>query len=355
MASVYFLIMYDPADPAHDFGLVKVGITEGDVADRIAQLQTGNPHELRCVTEFETPCARSVEHFVHRAHAAEMHHLEWLRWPRDRIATLVDEAKRAARRIEDLKLKEEGLASRVTNSKERRPTSEETELHREVQALKRNLVPAELRLKVAEGWLHAATGTTHGIQGIVRVTRAGPTARFNARQAEATFPMLAERCRVENVSGSFFWRKVPVPWHFVAENQAAEEATIAAEAAASGFLARNAEPDGWTPRTAEFEQMHDEFLLATQLVTRLDADLASMQSELTLRLDEYDALVGVCSYVRRARSRVDAIAFCQTYPDQAAKCMETVVAQLRKHVYPTRSYWSDSALRTQELIAGAPR
>ena len=354
MASLYFLIMYDPANPAHDFGLVKVGITEGDVADRIAQLQTGNPHELRCVAEFETPCARAVEHFVHQAHAAEMHHLEWLRWPRDSVATLVDEAKLAARRIEDIKSKKDGLVSRISNGKERRPEREEIELHRAALELKKNLVPAELRLKIAEGLLHAATGPTEGILGVVRVARAAPTTRFDARRAEEVFPALAGRCRVENVDGAFHWRKVPLPWHFVADKQAEEEATMAAEAAADALLLRNIEPEGWTLRTTELERLHDDFLRETQLATRLGADLASLESELTLRLDEYDALIGVCSYARRVCSRIDAAAFCLSYPEEAAHCMGLVAAQVRKHVYPTRSYWSVPVAGAQERIPDRP-
>ena len=98
MPSVYFFIMHDPASPDRDFGQVKVGITTGDVARRIAQLQTGNPWELRCVDYFETPCAREVEHFVHRTHAEAMQHLEWLRCSRNDVRALVDEAKQAARR-----------------------------------------------------------------------------------------------------------------------------------------------------------------------------------------------------------------------------------------------------------------
>jgi hypothetical protein len=96
-------------------------------------------------------------------------------------------------------------------------------------------------------------------------------------------------------------------------------------------------------RTPEIEQVHDEFLVATQLVTRLRADVEELQTELTLRLDEHDGLIGVCSYVRRARSLLDTASFCVAHPDEAKQCEEPVPAQLRKHVYPTRSYWSGPA------------
>jgi hypothetical protein len=339
MPYVYFFIMYDPADPPRDFGLVKVGITDGDVVDRIGQLQTGNPWELRCVDAFKTSCAREVEHFVHRTHAAEMQHLEWLRWPRDALRALIEEAREAARRIEERKAKENGIIALETNGEERRPDREEIHLHREARALKKLLVPAKLRLLTAEARLKAATGATRGIPGVVRVTRVLATTSFNPELAERNFPALAEKCRVEEMSGAFHWRNVPRPSHFMAEKLAAEDAIAAAEASARDILERNIALEGWTPRTAEAEQYHDEFLRMTGDVSRLEGDLADLESELTVRLGEHDALVNVCSYKRRRRVKVDAAVFCKTYPDEAARCADPVAEQLRKYVYPTRAYW----------------
>src|SRR5258706_10052611 len=125
MSSVYFLVMHKPADPAHDFGFVKVGVTDGDVATRIAGLQTGNPHDLCCIEAFETPCARKVEHYMHRSHAARMHNREWLSHPRSEIFTLVEEAKDAARRFEEIQSREDVVRSIESNGKERRATPEE--------------------------------------------------------------------------------------------------------------------------------------------------------------------------------------------------------------------------------------
>lgn len=339
MSSVYFLSMHNPADSARDFGLVKVGITDGDVADRIAQLQTGNPYELRCIDAFETSCAREVEHFVHRTHAEQMQQLEWLRWPRDGVAQLVAEASEAARRIESRKSKEDGLVSRASNGKERRADSEELNLHRKARVLELELKPANLHLVIATGRLKAATGATHGIPGIVRVTHVEATTRFSAPLAEATFPELFERCRVEKTSGGFRWRHVPKPSDFTLEKQSAAEATALAEASANRILAGNFRLDGWTPRTKEMEKSHDEFLRATQIVNRLGGHLADIESELTVRLGEYDALTRVCSYIRRLGFKFDEAGFRKAYPDEAMQCAEPIAAQLRKHVYPTRSYW----------------
>ena len=86
---VYFLVMKTPREPDGAFGLVKIGITSGDVADRVATLQTGNPYDLRCIDSIETAWPGEVEHFMHRAHAPDMQQNEWLRWNPDGLPALV--------------------------------------------------------------------------------------------------------------------------------------------------------------------------------------------------------------------------------------------------------------------------
>lgn len=339
MPNIYFLVMHDPADINRDFGLVKVGITDGEVADRIAQLQTGNPYELRCVDIVETSCALEVERFVHRIHATEMQHLEWLRRSRVDIPRLADQVRQAARRIEERQGKIRGIAAHPSNGVERRAVPEEIALHRDARSLKRELVRAELTMEAAGSMLKAATGATLGIPGVVRVTRVEDTSRFSARIAEAKFPGLVERSRINDVSGTFRWRRVPKPMDFVTERQTAAMASAAAKTAADRVLAARVSLDGWTHRTGELEQHHDEFLRATQAVNRLEGDLADVQNELIVRLGDHDGLVGVCSFIRRPIQRIDVDLFCGTFPLEASECHEPVALQLRKYVYPSRPYW----------------
>ncbi len=72
---------------------------------------------------------------------------------------------------------------------------------------------------------------------------------------------------------------------------------MAAKAAADAVRSRGQE---WTERTPDIERTHGEFLVATQLETRFGAGLMELETELTMLLDEHDALSGVCSHVRRA-------------------------------------------------------
>src|SRR5882762_2819507 len=95
LGHVYFLVMKKPADPEYDFGVVKIGITWGDVLQRVARLQTGNPYDLFCFDSLETPWPREIEHFMHRTRAADMQKPEWLRCSRNDLRTLVDSAREA--------------------------------------------------------------------------------------------------------------------------------------------------------------------------------------------------------------------------------------------------------------------
>ena len=194
----------------------------------------------------------------------------------------------------------------------------------QARSVKTKLVPEELRRECAEARLAAATGATLGIRGIVRANRVELTTRFSPRVAEAKFPALSERCRVRKTDGRFCWLKVPAPHHFAAVNHRAKAAVGAAEAAVNEILATQAGLEGFTPRTREHERLHDEFLKATQQVTRLTADLANLQGELTVRLGEDKGLVGVCSYKRYVRARIDRAQFCRTFPDEAARCFRSL-------------------------------
>jgi hypothetical protein len=177
-----------------------------------------------------------------------------------------------------------------------------------------------------------------GIEGVVRVTYHAGTTRLDTGMLEASFPRQAEACRVNELAGSFLWRSVARPSDFAEERLAAEEATKRAEQAASDVLVASAPLDGVLARTDEIERQHERFLWETQVVSRLENDLADLRCDLTVRLGSDFAIHRICSFKRVARARVDVDAFCTAYPREAEQCMQPVAAQLRKFVYPTRSY-----------------
>ena len=86
-------------------------------------------------------------------------------------------------------------------------------------------------------------------------------------------------------------------------------------------------------------QWHDTFLTATQEVHCLSLELAELKTELTVALGDLDALEPVCSFKRIWVQKLEQSAFCQKFPAESEQCMEQVAPQLRRHVYPTRSYF----------------
>lgn len=335
---VYFLVMRDPRDTARDLGVVKIGITARDVLDRVAALQTGNPYDLVLFVSIATAWPRAVEHFMHRTHASEMLKPEWLRCVRDQLPLLVSEAKAAADRIEIRKRKEETYAGRVSNGCVRRATSQEFQLHREARRVMKELLPARLDLRIAELRLNAASGVSGGIPGIVRVKLVPPAQRFDPAVAAATFPELAQQCETTRVQGAFRWRGAPKRTEYIDRYEMLHAAEAAAQSVAEEFLQHGGRLDEVTVRTHDVEAWHDQFLESLRRVHTLEGDLAELRTELIVALEDYDALDPVCSYIRRSSCKIDRKAFRQAFPKEFKECQVPVPAQLRKYVYPTRSY-----------------
>ena len=91
-------------------------------------------------------------------------------------------------------------------------------------------------------------------------------------------------------------------------------------------------------RSRDLENLHDQFLDTTRAVYNLDAELADLRTELIVSLGDDEALDGVCSYKRSVKEKFDRGKFVRDFPDQAVECAKLVGLQLRKRVYPSRSY-----------------
>jgi len=339
---VYFLALRDESEPQRDLGLVKIGITSGDVMRRVSSLQTGNPYDLLLFDAFETPWPREVEHFMHRTHAQEMLKPEWLRCPLHRLPSLVQEARKSAVQIANRKRNEQEVARTVSNGRTRRATPEEFELHREVRKVFRELVPAKLALRTSEARLHAATGATLGVPGIVRVKWLPSAKRFDINLARSEFSREALECTVSGVHGAFRWRGIPKPHKFPDRYLEAVTAEESAAESASALLRNGEEPRGLTPRTPELEALHDAYLKALPVVHRLEGDIAGLRTEIISRLGECDAMDPVCSYIRKTVDEFDRSLFQSHYPQAYQRCRVEIPPQLRKHVYPNRSYLTDT-------------
>jgi hypothetical protein len=344
--------MEDPRNAEHDFGLVKIGITKGEVLHRAATLQTGNPYDLLRFDSFETPWPREVESFMHRTHATKMQKLEWLQCSRRDLAELVNEARRAAQQINERKSKEQGCNVSVSNGRARRASSAEFQLHRNVRRLMKEFVPEKLRLITAKNRLKAATGTTNGIPGIVRVKVAAASTRFDEVAAESKlaelrleFPDLAAQCLTEKIRGAFRWRGVTRASDFPTECHAARLSEASANASEANVVQKGTTLEGWTDRSADMERWHDDYLEAMRKVYRLEGELSDLRTDLILLLEECDAIDRVCSFIRRPVLKIDRSAFCRNFPEEFRECERPNAPRLNKRVYPARSYFVGEKIR----------
>ena len=335
--NVYFLVMDGPTEPEHGRAPVKVGITSGDVVDRIATLQTGNPFTLVCFDSFETRWPRDVERHMHLTHTLDMHQNEWMWWSRDGLDRLVVEAKDAAQQIADRRSKEEYFSAQESNGYTRAASREELQLRADADGRLGKLVEAQLNVEIAENRLKAATGTTRGIPGVVRVDHVLATNRFSKKLAASEFSDRYIQCCHETICGDFEWHDPPQPSFFDKEHKLKLATKKAARAAALSALRTATSLEGLTDRTPEIECWHNEFLKETDTVHSLRAELADLKTVLTLLLGEDEAIDQVCRYRRRSEPRFNSVEFREGFAE-GERCAVPVAGHLKKHVYTFRSY-----------------
>jgi hypothetical protein len=61
-----------------------------------------------------------------------------------------------------------------------------------------------------------------------------------------------------------------------------------------------------------------------QTAKQLEAQLADIQSEMIVRLEEFDGVEGVCSFRRRSVPKFDGALFRRQFPNEAAQCWPEV-------------------------------
>lgn len=337
---VYFLSLVDPANPARDFELVKVGITKNDVERRIEQLQTGNPYQIRCEASFLTPVAREVEHWVHRTNASRVAQLEWLRFPRREIQDLVAGARCEAERLARIAEARARWSERASNGKSRPASAEESQLHEAIRDVLSRLCPVKLRLRFTMARIALNAGRVLRVPGVLRM-RVFPTSRrFSSQVALAKFSGLAASDTVETVGGRFRWRQVPnlgsPEWNQLRID--VERLETQQRALDTEILGNPDELGQEGERTNDLADLHQDYLLLKQQEARLEVDREDLQAQMILRIEDFEAIIDVCSFPRSAKPFLNRSSFCEAQPREAAECFSERVAHVRRRIYASRSY-----------------
>jgi hypothetical protein len=333
---VYFLSLVDPDDPARDLQRVKVGTTKTDVEKRIAQLQTGNPHAIRCLAAFRSPVARQVEHWVHRTHAAMLVNVEWLRIPRDDVAPLVAAAQKEAKRLGRIARNIEKWSSTLSNGRERAPSKRQLDIYTAAGALRVEIRGVELRAGLVASRIFVAAGQVERVPGILKVQVSPASYAFSGKLAAELFPDLFAEHLFERIEGRFCWKGMGRPSFSVEIERERAALTADVEALDAAILTCGVSSEA--PRTQELSDLHAEYLSVKERQSRLKLDEEEFKSALIQELEDFEAIRGVCSYRRATHERLDSKGFRRVHPVQAEQCRVERRAHVRRQIFMIRSY-----------------
>lgn len=98
MTDGFVYLICDPATEHY-----KIGVTKGEVDNRMLELQTGNSTELHIVNKYQTPYPFRMEKMLHVKYAQYRVHGEWFELPEYDIIHFEDSCKDIDDKIEALK------------------------------------------------------------------------------------------------------------------------------------------------------------------------------------------------------------------------------------------------------------
>jgi hypothetical protein len=335
---VYFLTLSDPSRQGHDFELVKVGITKGEVERRIANLQTGNPYRIRYEASFTSTQGRAVESWIHRTN--NLKHLEWIKLPRNQIPRLVEEARRESDRLVNIAEAEARWKTVESTGRIRLPAATDLELHDGMKAIEEKLLPTKLRLSITIHRIALLAGNVWYIPGVTRIRRREAFKKFKANLARERFPDLVAELTTKTVQGQLRvkgWLNKTAP--LVAELRAEEKSLDRRCKELNASMLAHPEcviPEG--PRTDELAELHDRFLQLINKKVRLDIDKKELRAQAINVTENWDGVDGLWSHKRKRGQRFNGSAFRANYRDAAAQCAVTGEPFIHRHIFFSRCY-----------------
>ena len=162
--------------------------------------------------------------------------------------------------------------------------------------------------------------------------------RFNADLALEKFRDLAAPYTDEKVQGRFHWRNVPTlgwtEWSDLrseVEGLKARLRDLDATVFANGLQEEGA-------RTEDFARLHAEYLDLIQEEKRLTVDEDELRARMIQRIEDFEAIAGICSYGRVLKPKLDGKSFRKAHQREADECCIQLRAEIRRRIFQCRSY-----------------
>ena len=331
---IYFLQLIDDSTNVV-LPYVKVGITEGPVADRIASLQTASPFRFVEHDHFQSEAAELVEHHIHHTHADQRVRREWLRCEPDTLPALVASARAYNAEIDARAVEVRGYDAADSGPDMLAVTDEARRIHELVKPLYIEHLKANSMQQICKSRLAALVEQSAGIDGVVRVTITSPSAGFKASDLKRERPELYAQFLVKpSHRCAFKLLGMPTLKHFP---------ELKAEVASAKSGVAKVDPSDvdatrMVGRTEEIETLHSRFLDLEVEKTLLEGEM--LRHELALRqlCGLHAGIEDICSYKRETTLVFDAEALKQQHPDVHAAYVRTGQPTRRVTVLPSRGY-----------------
>jgi hypothetical protein len=331
---IYFLRLIDDQGQ-HELPYVKVGITDGLVADRIYSLQTASPFRIVEYGHIQSEAAELVEHYIHHLHADRRVRREWLRCESSELADLVAKARAYNDEIGKSAVEVRIFDEAESVAQEIPATAEANRLHSEMKPLYVEHLKATTRQKACKSLLVAMLGNAGGINGVARVMVTKPSASFKVYDFKREMPDLYREFLIKpSHRCSFKLLEMPTLKDFPALKDDLDAAKLEVQKIAPGDVVLERIVD----RSAKVEALHSEYLELEMEKTRLEAEMLRYGLALRQLCGLNAGIEGVCSYKRDVTMAFDKDALEEQRPDLYQSYLRTGKPTRRVSVFTSRGY-----------------
>ncbi len=330
---VYFLALEDaPGEGGASY--YKIGITEGQVRDRIDQLQTGNPFRICECHSFWSEAAHLIERHLHRRWSTNGVRLEWFRFSSEELERSISQGELLSSQISPIATRVREYDQQPSNDCILDPTDRVRELHPQALELLSDIVQNRGKLQLAEYGLRSLTGDSLGVLGITRAQVIDPRPSFKQALLKERFSDVYEQFLTRDGFNCSF--------RFEAAPRITAFPDLRARMKDARATAPNLSPvdirDEIRERDASAVELHNECLELRSELSSKEGEILLIELELRDLCGENEGFARVCSYKRTITRLLDVKALRQARPEVYSACLEKTPAHVRFSVVESRSY-----------------
>ena len=329
---------------------VKIGIVKDNKTpeQRVKELQTGNPRQVRTIKTYTSPMVESLETRLHHNFAKYWVRGEWFLMDddfvekelHDTITKFIEEQENSFDHFN----KRQDLSLKLSNGNRRVASKTELELHSKYIDIKKQNDELNARSQIIKQKLMKALGKNGGVQGVLELRKSTTPEKISPAKtmfSAAKFKLNYEDKYLEfvttslgNPKGSLLIKKTPSLSSFNAslreeEKKAKEECE---RLKVELFEGNVIEPN------AKIKSLHEEYISLLGDIFNTALKMEEIKSELSSLLGEDEAIEDVIEWKRKEnkKEKFDSKAAQEKYPSEFKKCL----IEIPEKITPEKSTFS---------------